>query len=106
MSALTNFEQDVVKIATKIKNGVETAATDAAKVLGWITNEAPTIAGLASLTGPSGASIAALGLKLIGLVGTAIEGSGTAAGANAVNVTFDEAVINDVKAIIAAVKAI
>jgi hypothetical protein len=106
MSALTTFEKDLLGVAEKVKNGVEAAAADAGKVLAWVTNEAPTIAGLASLAGPSGSTIASLGLKLIGLAGTAIEGAGSAAGANGVSVTLDQEVIADVKALIAAVKSI
>lgn len=106
MSALTSFEQDLINVAKKVKTDVEAAASDAGKVMTWISNEAPTIAGLASLAGPSGATIATLGLKLIGLAGTAITAAGTAANANAVNVSLDQTVINDVKAIIAAVKSL
>jgi hypothetical protein len=104
--SLTTFEQDLVKFGEKVKADVELAATDAGKVLTWVAGAGPVITGLASLTGPSGATISALGLKLIGLVGTAITDAGTAAGGNAINVSFDETVVNDVKAIIAAVKSL
>lgn len=103
---LTQFEQDLLNVAKKVKADVELAGADAGKVLGWVTNEAPTIAGLATLVGPGGSTIASLGLKLVGLAGTAIEGAGTAAGSNAVNVSLDAEVIAEVKAIIAAVKSI
>ena len=104
--SVSSFEQALLNVAKKVKTDVEAAASDAGKVLSWITNEAPTIAGLASLAGPSGSTVATLGLKLIGLVGNAVEAGGTAANANAVNVSFDATVIADVKAIIAAVKSI
>lgn len=103
---VTQFEKDVIALAGKVKADVELAGADAGKVLAWVTNSAPTIAGLASLVGPGGSTIAALGLKLIGLAGTAIQGAATAAGGNAVNVSLDAEVIAEVKAIIAAVKSI
>jgi hypothetical protein len=106
MSALTNFEQDLVNIAKKVKADVEAVGDDAGKALGWISNEAPEIAGLASLAGPSGATIVTLGLKLIGLAGNALQDSGTAASASALNVSLDQTVIKDVEAIIAAVKSL
>ena len=103
--SLTSFETALVNVAKKVKADVEAVGEDAGKALTWISGEAPQIAALASLTGPSGSTITSLGLKLIGLLGNALEAGGTAAGANAVNVSFDQAVIKDVEALIAAVKA-
>jgi hypothetical protein len=106
MSALTNFEQDLVNIAKKVKADVEAVGDDAGKALGWISNEAPEIASLASLAGPSGATIATLGLKLIGLIGNELQAAGAAAGANGLNVSFDQTVLKDVEVITAAVKSL
>ena len=106
MSSLTTFEQDLVNLGKKIKAGAETAGEDAGKVLAFLANEGSLITGVASLAGPSGSSIASLGLKLIGLAGKAVEDASGAAGGNAINVPLDQEVINDVKAIIAAVKSL
>jgi hypothetical protein len=106
MSALTAFEQDVVNIAKKAKSELEAVGEDAGKVLTWVATNGSQISGLAALAGPSGASIATIGLKLIGLAGAALQAEGEAASANQVSIPLDTTVKNDILALFAAVKSI
>jgi hypothetical protein len=103
---IAKLETDVVLIAGKVKAAVEDAGNDAVKLAAWLQNNSAEITSLATLAGPQATSVAAVGLTLTNLAVTAVKSAGSAAGANAVNVTLDSEALAAVKALIAAIEKV
>ena len=100
MSVFTGIAADFVKAAKKFKSILLTAAADAPKVMGKVAADAPEVEALINLIYPGSSAIESTSLAVLEAIATAVEGAGTAAGANGLTVSLDQAVIADVKAIL------
>jgi hypothetical protein len=103
---IATLETDALKIAADVKAGIEDAAGDAVKLATFLENNSAKITALANLAGPGAAKATQVGASLLNLAITAVQGAGSAAGANGVNLSLDTAAIADVKAVIAAIEKI
>jgi hypothetical protein len=106
MSELAKLETGVVDIAKKIKAGVEDAGNDAVKLAAWLQNNSAEVTALAGLAGPQAASVTNVGLNLTNLAINAVKSAGSAAAGNGLSVSLDQATVDGVKALIAAIEKI
>jgi len=97
---IQKIESGIVDVAKKVKAGFEDAGEDALKLAGFLQNNATEIATLAALAGKKGSTVSTVAMNLLNQVVSAVKAGGAAAGANGLNVSFDAAVIADVKAVI------
>lgn len=105
MSLSTDFEKlksDAVAVKDAIVSVADKLPAEAAKVLADVSTIAPVIEAFI----PGGSTAITIGENLFNLVAKAVEDAGTAASSNGLSVSFDQAVINDVKAVIAAIKKV
>lgn len=100
-TTVAKIESGIVDVAKKIKAGIEDAGEDAVKLASFVQNNATEIEGLAALAGKKGTTVSTVALNLFTQVAAAVKAAGTAAGSNGLAVSFDAAVIADVKAVIA-----
>src|SRR5579863_7943286 len=98
--SLQSIESGIVKIAKKIKDGIELAGEDALKVAGFLQANQAEITGLAALAGSKTSNVVTTGQTVLGAVISAVKGAGDAASANGLSVTLDASVIAAVKAVI------
>jgi hypothetical protein len=105
-SEISKIESDIVNVAKKIQTGIEAAGEDALKVTSFLQKNSVEITKLAALAGKQGANVETVGVNLISQVAAAIKAGGTAAGASGLSVTFDAAVIADVKSLVEAIEAV
>jgi len=101
---VATLETDLLKVAEKVKAGLEAAAGDAVKVASFMENNSAEITSLAALAGPAAAGATSTALAVLNVVITAVKGAGQAAAANGLSVSFDAAAIAEVKAVIAAIE--
>ena len=97
--------QDIVKVAKAIKSAVSAAAAEAPALVADLQKAAPTIEGLTALAAPQFVAVEQLAFNAFGVVANAVEAAGPAAAANGVSITLDQALINDVKAVLPAIKS-
>lgn len=103
---VAKLDSEVVNIGKKLKAAVEDAGDDAVKLAAWLQNNSAEVSSLAGLAGPGAASVAAVGLNLVTLAVNAVKTAGVAASTNGVSVSLDQATLNDVKALIAAIEKV
>jgi len=103
---IAELKTDALNIAKKIKNGIEAAEGDAVKLAAFVENNTPEITALASLAGGGATAVTSTALAVLNTVIAAVKGAGDAASANGLNVSFDQAAIAEVKAVIAAIEKI
>jgi hypothetical protein len=104
MSALiTSVENALAKASdtVKVAKFVETSVLP---VLKKAQAEASTIEAVTALVSLQAANIERAGFAVLSVVINALDAAGAAAGANGLNVTLDEQLVADIKAIAAAVK--
>lgn len=102
----SKLETKIIDIAKDLRAGIEEAGDDAVKVAAWVQKNSAQIQLLASLGGPEAASVSATGLALTSLAVNAVKNAGSAASANGVSVTLDQATIAAVEKLIAAIEKI
>jgi len=105
MSLITTAEQAYAQGITDLKKAGSVIKNEVLPVLQKLNTEAPTIEAVTKLVSPSLASIETAAANVLGVVIKAIEDAGTAAGAGGLSVSLDSALVNDIKAIIPAVKS-
>ena len=105
MSILGTIVSDFKKAGEAVEDFVIKAAGDAPAVVTAVTKDAAAVETIVEAYLPGSKAAITLFNTLGDTVAQAVEDAGPAAGANGLNVTFTEAVINDVKAVIAAAKA-
>lgn len=103
---LATLETDAVKIAKELKAGIEVAGEDAVKLTAYLQANSGKVIQLAALAGPGSAAVAELGTTLVTLAINAVKQADSAALANGLNITLDQAAIAAVKALIAAIEKI
>jgi hypothetical protein len=105
MSKLGTLVSDFKKDAEKVKLFVEKIGSEAPTIVQDVVSDEEKIAPVIEAFVPGAATAINLGNSLLDTVAQAVEDLGTAAGSNAINVSFDQKVVADVKALIAAAKA-
>jgi hypothetical protein len=105
MSKLGTLVSDFKKGAEDVKNFLVKAAGEAPAVVQTVVSDEEKIAPVIEEFVPGATSAIAIGNTVLDTVAQAVEDAGDAAGANALNVSFDQKVVADVKALIAAAKA-
>jgi hypothetical protein len=105
MSKLGTLVSDFKKDAEAVKNFIVKVAGEAPTVIQTVAADEAKIAPVIEAFVPGAASAIALGNTVLDAVAQAIEDAGEAAGASGVNVSFDQTVVKDVQALIAAAKA-
>lgn len=103
---LGTLVSDFKNAAVDVKNFIIKVAGDAPKVIADVATDEAKIAPVIEAFLPSSAAAIALGNTILDAVAQAVEDAGTAAGSSGLSVSFDEAVVNDVKAVIAAAKTV
>jgi hypothetical protein len=96
---------DLAKAGTDVKKFLRKAAADAPVVVQKIAADEEALAPIIEAFAPQSGVAITLGMTLLDKVAQAVEDAGPAAGASGLSVSLDQAVVNDVKAIIAAAKA-
>jgi len=100
MSAFTTVAHDIVAGAKAFKAGVLKVVGEAPVIINTITSNAPEVEALTSLVFPGAVAIEKAGLDVLTQVANAVSAAGDAATSNGLSVSFDQALINDVKALI------
>ena len=89
----------------KVKSAVVKAAAEASKVAGIVAADAPEVEAIASLVYPKAGSAIQLGVSVAEKLATVVEAGGTAAESNLLSLSNDQSLVDDVKALIAALKS-
>jgi hypothetical protein len=105
MSILGTAVSDLKKAGEDVKNFILKVAGDAPAVVQEIATDAAAVTPVIEAFVPGSTAAINLGNTLLDKVAQAVEDAGTAAGGNGLSVSFDETVVADVKAVIAAAKA-
>jgi hypothetical protein len=103
-----SFKGIVTKIVTAakdFKSEVLKAAEKAPVIVADVEKDAPEVAALVELAYPGAAAIEQTALAALEVIATAVEDAGAAAGANGLTVSLDQTLVNDVTAILPALKA-
>jgi hypothetical protein len=102
---LGTLVSDFKKDALDVKNFLVSVGAKAPAIVADVISDEQKIAPIVEEFIPGSSGVITLGNNLLDLVAQAVEDAGTAAGANGLSVSFDQKVVNDVKAAIAAAKA-
>lgn len=105
MSVLGTIVSDFKNMALDVKLFILKVAGDAPKVVQTVAADEALIAPVVEAFIPGATGAITLANSLLNLVAQAVEDAGSAAGANGITVSLDQAVVKDVQAVIAAVKA-
>lgn len=105
MSVLGTIVSDLKKAGEDVKNFIVKVAGDAPAVIQTIADDEAAIAPIIEAFVPGSAAAIKLGNTLLDAVAQAVEDAGAAATGNGLSVPLDQAIVNDVKAVIAAAKA-
>jgi isopropylmalate/homocitrate/citramalate synthase len=105
MAILGTLVSDFKNSALAVKNFIIKVAGEAPKAVADVAADEAKIAPVIEAFIPGSASAIALFDTIGNTVAQAVEDAGTAAGSNGLSVSFDQSVVNDVKAVIAAAKA-
>lgn len=95
----------IVAGAKKLKSEILKVAGEAPVIIAKIEADAPEVEALTALVFPGAAKIEQLSVGLLEAVAEAVEAAGTAAGANGLSVSFDQALISEIQALLPALKA-
>ena len=106
MSIFSGVLKDVVKGAEWLKSEVVKAAEAAPGAIAKVEADAPEVEALANVIFPGSSAFVSAGLSVLEEVAGAIESAGSAAEANLLSAGLDQAVINNVKALIPAIKGL
>ena|SRR5579863_7965199 len=90
--------------ASVMKNSITWLASKEPAVAAEIAKVAPTIEALSNMIVPGVGSIEQHIVDVYGVVAQAVDAAGTAAAANGVSVTLDQALIADIQAVLPAIK--
>lgn len=104
MSILGTLVTDFKKDAGKVKSFLLKIAGDAPAVVAVVVADEQKVAQVLEAFLPQSAVAFQVADQIINLVAQAVEDAGPASAANGLVVKFDQAVVNDVKAVIAAAK--
>jgi hypothetical protein len=104
-NAFGHAAQDIVKVGKAIKSAVAAAAAEAPALVADLQKAAPTIEGLTALAAPEFVAVEQLAFNAFGVIANAVEAAGPAAASNGLSISLDQTLINDVKAILPAVKS-
>jgi hypothetical protein len=102
---LGTIVSDFKNAALDVKNFVIKVASDAPKIVADVAEDEAKIAPVLEAFLPSSTAAISLANTLLDTVAQSVEDSGTAAESSGLSVSFDQTVVNDVKAVIAAAKA-
>lgn len=102
---ITTLEHAFAVAAQKIVAEAKFVESKVLPVLEKAQAQAQTVEAITGLVSPQAANIERVGYAILGQVIKAIEDSASAAAAGGLNVTLDQAVVDDIKTIIPAVKA-
>ena len=102
---LGTLVSDFKKGAEDVKSFIEKVAGDAPAVVAEVAKDEAAIAPVIEAFVPGSTQAIALGNTIMDAVAQAVEDAGTASEANGLTVSFDQTVVADVKAVIAAAKA-
>jgi hypothetical protein len=105
MSILGTIVSDLRKAGSEVKNFVMKVAADAPTVVQKVASAEASILPVVEAFIPGAATVHQLGDTLLDKVAQAVEDAGSAAGASGLSVSFDQALVADVQAVIAAAKA-
>lgn len=94
-----------LKIGQAVKGAVLKIAGDMPAVQAEIAKIAPTVEGISELFMPGSSKFEQHLLDVWGVAASAVKDAGDAAGANAINITLDANVVNDIKGFLPAVEA-
>lgn len=104
MSFLGTLVSDFKKDAGAVKTFILKIAGEAPAVVATIATDEAKVENLVEAFFPASTTVFAVGDTIIDLVAQAVEDSGPAAGANGLSVSFDQKIVADIKAVIAAAK--
>jgi hypothetical protein len=105
MSILGTLVTDFKKDAGAVKAFILKIAGDAPAVVATIAKDEKLLAPVIEAFVPSSTAAFAVSDTVVNTVAQAVEDAGTAAGSSGLSVTFDQQVVADFKAVIAAAKA-
>ena len=94
-----------VKIGRAVKNAFTEAASKIPVIDSAIQKAAPTVEALSNMVLPGSGDFEAHLLDVWGVAANAVKDAGAAAGSNAINITLDQALVNDIKGFLPAVEA-
>ena len=94
-----------LKIGQAIKGAVLKIAGDMPAVQAEIAKVAPTVEGISELLIPGSSKFEQHLLDVWGVAANAVKDAGAAAGANAISITLDSSLVNDIKGFLPAVEA-
>lgn len=96
----------IKKDAEDVKDWLVKGAEEAPAIASTVVKDANAIVPIVALFVPGAAQAASVTEAILTAVENAVVATGTAASSNGLSVTFDQAVINDVKALIASIKKV
>jgi hypothetical protein len=105
MSKLGTLVSDFKKGALDVKLFIEKIGADAPAAVQAVVNDESKLAPVIEAFAPGATAVITVGNTLLDTVAQAVEDAGTAAGSSGLSVSFDQKVVADVKAVIAAAKA-
>jgi hypothetical protein len=105
MNVFTTVAHDIVNEAKAFKAWLLKAMEDAPMIIKKIEADTPEVEALTSLVCPGAAAVEHTALNVLTVVANAIHDVKDVATAKGLNVNFDQALINDVKALIPALEA-
>jgi hypothetical protein len=97
--------KDLVKTGRAVRGAFEKVGSDAPKLVKDVAADLPTIEAITNLVAPGAVALEETAFRVLSVIAVAVEAAGDAAQANGLSVAIDNALIVDVKAAIAAVKA-
>jgi hypothetical protein len=104
MSILGSIVSDLAKAGHAVQSFVEKIGDDAPAVVQNVTNDANKIIPVIEAFVPGSTSAITLAQVLLDKAAQVVEDAGTAAAGSGLNVSLDQALVNEIKAVIAAAK--
>jgi hypothetical protein len=105
MSVLGTIVSDLKKAGEDVKNFLVKVAGDAPAIVQTVVADESAIAPVIEEFVPGSTTAINVANSLLDKVAQAVEDAGPAATANGLSVSLDQAIVNDIKAVIAAAKA-
>lgn len=97
--------KDLVWFAKKVKHGLITAAADAPAIVADIAKSQVAVEAITSVLATGAVPVEEAAYASLGLIAQAVDDAGQAAGANALNLTLDQKLIADIRAILPFLKS-
>jgi len=94
-----------VKIGRAVKGALQKIASEMPGVQAEIQKVAPTVEALSNMILPGSAAFEQHLLDVWGVAANAVKDAGAAAGANAISITLDQTLVNDIKSFLPQVEA-